>query len=309
MHIEYLREFIVLANTLNLTLTSKQLNMTQPALSNHVKALEHEIGVTLFDRGDAMTGKTPKMTRAGRSFLLDAERILDSYDEAIQKAKQEQEQERDRIVFRLPRSEMSAEPLTLINDFSAQYPNIRIEIRSWAPADIVDDILSGEVDCGNFGSFFHDSACSRELAVDLLPYGTVELYGLVSNDSELLVNGSLSIDNLADANVLVPANQKATQSTYVSKNIIDHYNIKARIKSVYCDSVEEFVFTPLSGRDVILLDSQWVEFLPLRSRRDGMIAKFQPGIELSLCLAFKHDSGNNSLELLKRFTAESAGRH
>src|ERR1700722_1833470 len=49
-----------------------RLPLTQPPLSRQIKLLEQEVGVTLLDR----TGRTVKVTPAGRVFLAEARRIL-----------------------------------------------------------------------------------------------------------------------------------------------------------------------------------------------------------------------------------------
>lgn len=50
MNISYFAEFVELAGSLNFSATASQLNISQPALSNHIQALEEELGVKLFER-------------------------------------------------------------------------------------------------------------------------------------------------------------------------------------------------------------------------------------------------------------------
>ena len=45
MNISHLREFIELSKRLNFTATAQYMCLTQPALSNHIKALEKEAGM------------------------------------------------------------------------------------------------------------------------------------------------------------------------------------------------------------------------------------------------------------------------
>lgn len=47
MNISHLREFIELSKRLNFTATAQYMCLTQPALSNHIKALEKEAGTVL----------------------------------------------------------------------------------------------------------------------------------------------------------------------------------------------------------------------------------------------------------------------
>ena len=50
MHIDFYREFIVLARCLNYTEAAEKLHMAQPALSKHIVALEREFNAELFIR-------------------------------------------------------------------------------------------------------------------------------------------------------------------------------------------------------------------------------------------------------------------
>lgn len=50
MDLNYIREFVVLANTCNYMEAAEQLFISQSALSRHIKNLEEKLGVSLFDR-------------------------------------------------------------------------------------------------------------------------------------------------------------------------------------------------------------------------------------------------------------------
>ena len=76
MDITHCKEFLVLASRLNFTEAAAELNMTQPALSKHVSALEKEFGARLLDRNP----RNLQLTEAGRIFVENAADIVDRYE-------------------------------------------------------------------------------------------------------------------------------------------------------------------------------------------------------------------------------------
>lgn len=70
-----LKVFVSVAHYLNFTKASKELYISQPAISKHIKELEVTYGVQLFER---MGGKII-LTTAGTAFLRHAKSILESY--------------------------------------------------------------------------------------------------------------------------------------------------------------------------------------------------------------------------------------
>ena len=71
MNTEYLKEFVVLAETKNFWEASDRLYMNQSTLSKHIKSLENELGVDLFLR----TTRRVELTNYGQTFLPYAKSI------------------------------------------------------------------------------------------------------------------------------------------------------------------------------------------------------------------------------------------
>lgn len=77
MDISYLSEFLSLSELLNYSKTAETLRMSQPALSNHIQALEDELGVKLFER----TKRKVALTQEGRLLTNDAQKILKLFED------------------------------------------------------------------------------------------------------------------------------------------------------------------------------------------------------------------------------------
>ena len=84
MELYQLRTFAAVAEAAHLTRAAERLHLSQPAVSGHIKALEQELDVRLFDR--AATGMV--LTEAGRQLLAHAHKVLSAADGVKQAAKQ-----------------------------------------------------------------------------------------------------------------------------------------------------------------------------------------------------------------------------
>lgn len=83
MELRHLRYFVAVARHLSFTAAAESLGISQPPLSQQIRALELEIGTDLFER----TTRRVVLTRAGHDFLARAESILEKSGEAMDRAR------------------------------------------------------------------------------------------------------------------------------------------------------------------------------------------------------------------------------
>jgi DNA-binding transcriptional LysR family regulator len=93
MEINYMREFVVLAQTGNFMEAADILYSSQSTLSKHIKSLETELGVPLFDR----TTRKVVISKYGQIFLPYAQKITELQDQYIAVLKSNLETDRETL--------------------------------------------------------------------------------------------------------------------------------------------------------------------------------------------------------------------
>ncbi len=83
MELRHLRYFTVVAEELRFRRAAERLFMAQPPLSQQIRQLEEEIGVSLLER----TNRRVKLTPAGEVFLAEARDILARIPAAVEKTR------------------------------------------------------------------------------------------------------------------------------------------------------------------------------------------------------------------------------
>jgi DNA-binding transcriptional LysR family regulator len=79
VELRHLRYFAAVADTCHFGAAAERLHIAQPALSQAIRQLESELGVTLFTR----TTRQVRLTPAGRFLREEAERVLGAVDDSV----------------------------------------------------------------------------------------------------------------------------------------------------------------------------------------------------------------------------------
>lgn len=132
--------FIYAAESLSFSEAARQLHLSQPTVSHHIKTLEQTLGVELFSRA----GHTLKLTEAGRLLLPFAHKLVHQADEVQEMMSSMQEN----IVghLRIACSATAAKyilPL-LAARFCQRFPGTTVSILACTPQHIVPRLLEGD---------------------------------------------------------------------------------------------------------------------------------------------------------------------
>ena len=162
---KHLRSFLRVLDMGGFSRAARSLNIAQPALSQHVRRLEEQLGVTLLTRGPQ--GAAP--TQAGRQFAKKARQILELADSAERQFKGGPDTLFGEVSLGLPGSICPVLATPVIVEAKRRFPNIRLIVSELMSGDLADMLREGRMDMAIlFNVAETDDFTSRKLAVERL---------------------------------------------------------------------------------------------------------------------------------------------
>lgn len=157
MELRTLKYFTVVAEELNITHAAERLSMSQPPLSNQIKALEEELGTKLFVRGK----RRLQLTEAGRMLYRNALRILDLAEKTRHDVMCLENGVSGTVNIAIVEGRAPFLTARWISGFKDEYPNVRYSLWNGSSDDALERLRQGLAD----------------LAVIAAPYDTEHLEG------------------------------------------------------------------------------------------------------------------------------------
>lgn len=164
MELRHLRYFVGVAEELHFGRAAERLGMSQPPLSQQIRALEAELGVDLFER----TSRRVALTEAGALFLVEARKTLAQAAHAIDVARRASHGELGELsigfVPSVPFTTLVADALSAYRD---AWPAVRLNLAEMSRTQQIREILAKELDIG-FIRNFDRPLCPPEIVVTML---------------------------------------------------------------------------------------------------------------------------------------------
>ncbi len=157
MELRHMRYFVAVAEKLNFTRAAESLHLAQPSLTRQILNLEEELGVRLLNRSKSRVD----LTEEGRSFLVDAKRVLALAAESVLSVQRLSRGETGQLnIAYSPTFNFDLLPKTLGN-FRQAFPHISINLFDMTPAEQFRALDAGKIDLGFVGLRF--SGASKDL--------------------------------------------------------------------------------------------------------------------------------------------------
>lgn len=144
MHLEQLKNFLVVADVLNYHKAAEKILIAQPALSRQIMQLEEEVGATLFDRSKKRICLTP----AGRVFREDAEAIVSQWNQSKLKARLVHEGKAGKLRVGHSSSAMHTLIPCLLRYFRLHSPDLKLTLTESNNLHVFEMLTTNKIDFG-----------------------------------------------------------------------------------------------------------------------------------------------------------------
>jgi DNA-binding transcriptional LysR family regulator len=141
MEMRQLQMFVTLAEELNFTRAAERLNTVQSNVTSHVRKLEEELGVQLFDRYP----RRLTITDAGTQFLPYAQRVLATVEEA-RRTMRFGDEPAGPLRIGAPESIVTYRLPPVLRRFRQRHPHVLLMLRPYVDWPLAEPLQNGEFD-------------------------------------------------------------------------------------------------------------------------------------------------------------------
>lgn len=221
-----LETFITVAELKNFTKASQALNLTQPAVSNHINQLEKEYNTKLFMRKK----KDFTLTNEGKIALTYARRLKALHDKMIQKIADEQTSS-SHIKIGITHTSENNNITEVLAQYANQMHNITITIITDSINNLYDMLENYQLDI----AIVDGKKQSGKL--NYLMLDTDYLVCVLSSQHPLAKNSSISLNQLKKENMILRLPSSSTRSLFEATLIsinesIDNFNVLLEVDNV-----------------------------------------------------------------------------
>ena len=151
MNIEYLRNFVKLANYKSFSELARDLPISQSTLSHQISQLEKEFGVILINRST----KKFELTEAGAIFLEYTGKIIELFDACAEEISKFKDVSYEEIVISASTTPGSHILPRDIADYRDKNPNVNFKIKINNSRESIENIIKNLADFAGIGNFIN----------------------------------------------------------------------------------------------------------------------------------------------------------
>ncbi|OJU80817.1 MAG: hypothetical protein BGO11_19655 [Solirubrobacterales bacterium 70-9] len=242
----------MIAERLSFRAAADDLRLAQPALSQQMRKLEGELGVSLFDR----SLRPIRLTDAGEHLLPRARSILREIDITVAELKDFSAQPRGRLTVGVMQYLTTLEVPDLLADFSSRFPAVDLGLRVGNTGQLFEELEFGEIDV----MICHTDGLESRPDLIIEPMRVEELVFAVSPDHRSAGSATISIEEIADTAQITfregASSREAMISAFDRKGLKPHIAFESGDMSTAMDLVARGFGVALVPRSVAARDSR-----------------------------------------------------
>lgn len=192
MDLGQLEAYLKVAEHRNFSRAAEDLGLTQPSVTARIQALERDLGESLFERN----GRGVRLTDVGEAFLPHATRVLEALEDGRDAIRSLQQMEQGTLrVGAAPTISTFVLP-SLLKEFSARYQGVEMSVRTEYSGQIVQMVLSDEVQLGLERAITHPDVETVILYED-------EVVLVAAPDDVFAQRGVVDIEDVAERHLIM----------------------------------------------------------------------------------------------------------
>ena len=206
MELRVLKYFVTVAEELNITRAAEKLNISQPPLSNQIRALEEELDTVLFIRGK----RHLLLTESGQLLYRHAKEILSLSEKTSNEIRQMGKNISGTISIGLVEGSAPDIASKWIESFIRKYPDIKFRIMDGNSDELIERLRSGLINLAVI-----TSPCDQTL-LNSFKVGQEKMTAFMSKDTPLsrLPGETIDLSLLKDQSLIVPSRESINDMIY-----------------------------------------------------------------------------------------------
>ncbi|MCL2493731.1 MAG: LysR family transcriptional regulator [Clostridiales bacterium] len=281
MRINYIREFIELAEELNYTKSAERLFMTQPVLSRHIQSMEEELGVKLLER----TTHGVKLTDAGHMVYEELTGILERYDLFLEKLSLQKKGLLGNLNFGILYYAINDFLDDIVLEIERVCPGVDASVHSCQSPGLCQDLISGKLDLG----LTHRVSLPKDPPLRVLDIRNERLAILFSIAHRFGGREKISARELGDE-IFVFMKSEPWHEAYV-KSLLSRY-LPGEIKTVYTEQIDT-VRSAVANNGAVFVVANHIANAGLKNLASALFE--EEDLTIMMSLAYRDDNENPAL--------------
>lgn len=241
MQINQMRYALEVAKEKNFSAAAKNLYLAQPSLSQQIKNLEKELGITLFLRYP----KSVELTDAGEYFITSAQRIINEVDQLTEHMKKYRFLESGTIRIGMLWIAGYLNLSNILTDYHERYPGITYKVKVDGSKKLLEMLSTRAINA----AFVISSERELKEQEDFYYHVVNDDYyvAVVSVKHPLSRKKSFSIKDLEGEKVIMPARESAFYQEL--ERVFEKYYVKPQIM---CETSESDLVMQMAGKNMAI---------------------------------------------------------